>query len=486
MRVIAGFEKEDGYFLPRSRCVPSDALQEMVWPWVETVWYYVLIDDEEHITAKSFLKFLQKLRIILLQDAAALFILCEDGRRLTHVIFETDLFQSSLFTVFVDEMRVILDQAEDPNNHAIDQVLPGVNRRMDALHQLLNNVNNGRVSFERNMSGMITSLKVDVRNDIQRLSHNNERLHRQLVYDNLNRHRQTLGKLSSVLRNGVAAMDEGIRSTLENDNNYGISRLRRNLDSYRRLSNNNNLRNTFGNHNNVDFDNNSILNNDNNTHDENVDMDINMNNSNIANNNTEGTNNMDNDNQDNHGNTIYEHNFVLDSLIQQNPPPSTQQSVVEEPDDELLRIRSGGGCYFSFRRTISKRLFLIPMYKEFFGIGEFSGKPIVGGFAALEEKYKNKWRKGIYSSADGVFFSRVKKLMSGLASASNVDEGELNELVTDEASEWQPILQEKGICGLLNQLQNEGVLNRKGTRRRTNHLEESPNVLDDNENVVDI
>ena len=55
------------------------------------------------------------------------------------------------------------------------------------------------------------------------------------------------------------------------------------------------------------------------------------------------------------------------------------------------------------------------LYDEFYGIGEFEGKPIFGGFAALERDYKNRWRKG-WNGAESKFFSRCTQLVNYIAS----------------------------------------------------------------------
>jgi Centromere DNA-binding protein complex CBF3 subunit, domain 2 len=91
MRVMAGFGKDDNYYLPRSRVVPSDELQNMIWPWLTDCSAWVAADGPDHPTAKHFLEFLAELRKIVLQDAAAMLVYlrrseesCEDRRRANH------------------------------------------------------------------------------------------------------------------------------------------------------------------------------------------------------------------------------------------------------------------------------------------------------------------------------------------------------------------------------------------------------------------
>ena len=76
LRVMAGFEKEDGYFLPRGRACPSDELCGMVWPWVDST--LAQFDEQakmQHPTALLFLQFMHLLRSIVIQDAAAMQVL---------------------------------------------------------------------------------------------------------------------------------------------------------------------------------------------------------------------------------------------------------------------------------------------------------------------------------------------------------------------------------------------------------------------------
>lgn len=145
LRVMAGFETTDGYFLPRGRLDPPKELVNMIWPWLDSALAYVMTDEDKlNPTARYFLEFLQILRTIILQDAAAMFVILggeevEEGeqRRLYHSIFNLPVFQSELFLSFVEEMRVKLAEATDPNDTAIEKALPGVNRKFDDVVQTL-------------------------------------------------------------------------------------------------------------------------------------------------------------------------------------------------------------------------------------------------------------------------------------------------------------------------------------------------------------
>ena len=75
LRVMAGFEKTDSYFLPRGRAQPSDALCVLIWPWLTERLRLLEESDGEHPTALHFLRFLDVLRCVVLQDAAAMFVM---------------------------------------------------------------------------------------------------------------------------------------------------------------------------------------------------------------------------------------------------------------------------------------------------------------------------------------------------------------------------------------------------------------------------
>jgi hypothetical protein len=145
LRVMAGFEKTDSYYLPRGRAHPSDELCSLIWPWLDGCLQAVEDSEGEHPTALHFLHFLVLLRSVILQDAAAMIVFLrrdeEEGgeRRLQHALFDLPVFCSPLFVSFVDEMATLLveEEGNDPNEMLIERALPGVNRRFDHVINLL-------------------------------------------------------------------------------------------------------------------------------------------------------------------------------------------------------------------------------------------------------------------------------------------------------------------------------------------------------------
>jgi hypothetical protein len=84
MRVVAGFSRSSGdYFLPRAAHDPPLLLQKQLWPWIEEWearceararrlrWDEGGLDEDD-LAADGFLKLMQRLRLVLLQDLAVL------------------------------------------------------------------------------------------------------------------------------------------------------------------------------------------------------------------------------------------------------------------------------------------------------------------------------------------------------------------------------------------------------------------------------
>lgn len=101
LRVIAGYEQGERYFLPRSRVEPPQSLQKMIFPFIEEEFENVHAatedDGKERPTAMCTLRLWLKLRIIILQDAAELWVLYP--ARKDHPLFRLPVFCSSEFVV---------------------------------------------------------------------------------------------------------------------------------------------------------------------------------------------------------------------------------------------------------------------------------------------------------------------------------------------------------------------------------------------------
>jgi hypothetical protein len=188
MKIIksrGGFVKADHYhFNPRTAVIPSIELQRMIFPWIEEAKEKLLENDPQcqRRTAIAFLDLMEKLRIVILQDTA---VLIEDDRRSRHKLFwEVEVFSSSLFKDFRDEMRSALSQVTDPTNTALSTVLPGVKERLDTLnHSVLiqssllsgcakgqNELQRRVFETERRLIGDIASLRTGVTYQIQQVN----------------------------------------------------------------------------------------------------------------------------------------------------------------------------------------------------------------------------------------------------------------------------------------------------------------------------
>jgi Centromere DNA-binding protein complex CBF3 subunit, domain 2 len=375
---MAGFETTDGYFLPRGRALPPAQLCEMIWPWIDFALEDALSDAKPNPTARYFLEFLKSLRIIILQDAAAMFVLlgdCDDEgerRRLYHSIFNLHVFQTDMFADFIQEMRVKLIEATDPNDTAIAKALPGVNRKFDDLVQALDKIYK---TIELNeMERQNAQRKIE--DFFQRVEEKHEE-----------RHRQTASAIAGILQHGADAIrgTMAIRAPVE-EQQFALS---------------------FG-----------------------------------------GAAESAQPKQQ------FEHH----------QQQKRQQAEPGESDVDVMRRVLG--LQVSFRNKNTKRCELLKIYKEYYGLDEFAGVPIDGGFYGLEVKFKNNWRKGVYSNGDNTFFSRLKALMVAMAASAGVQEGELTDEVVVKAAQWQRFLRDGGLGGCVTRLQEAGLVAKKGNRSR--------------------
>jgi len=158
MRIIrrkAGLFKADSMnWNPRTACDVPDALRKQVFPWVETA--LANFDSMEHEcknhderlaftqnnrTALGFLNMMDKMQTIVIQDMAALLVLDDDVRS-KHCLFEVDLFKSSEFMAYVYKMRNHLEVTKAPYDASLQEILPGVQERFDAINSSVHVVAN--------------------------------------------------------------------------------------------------------------------------------------------------------------------------------------------------------------------------------------------------------------------------------------------------------------------------------------------------------
>jgi Centromere DNA-binding protein complex CBF3 subunit, domain 2 len=104
IRTMAGHtDNSKIHWNPRTAIEPCEELQLMIFPWLEDAYFDLKIfevENEKHlVTANAFFDLHIALRMIILQDAAAMII--EDESRSRHSIFEHHVFKSSLFNVSI-------------------------------------------------------------------------------------------------------------------------------------------------------------------------------------------------------------------------------------------------------------------------------------------------------------------------------------------------------------------------------------------------
>ena len=219
LRVMGGFGKNDSYYLPRSRVIPSDALLNMIWPWLNDCYAWIAADDVGHPTAKHFLEFLNELRKVVLQDAAAMIAILRatdeesgDRRRAFHAVFTMEVFHTDEFESFVAEMTAVLvaEEEEDPNNKCIERALPGVARKFDQVIQELREVHVGTAAVKVAISEKGDDIVDKLNHSIQFSLAEHER--RQAK-----RHKQTVSTISGFFKHGAGLMEQMMESEKDED-----------------------------------------------------------------------------------------------------------------------------------------------------------------------------------------------------------------------------------------------------------------------------
>jgi len=76
--VMAGYQPNDTYWLPRQRIEPPSELRNQLWPWVDYETDFLKGCEVEKPTALQFMDFLFRMRDFIFQDVAAMQVICED------------------------------------------------------------------------------------------------------------------------------------------------------------------------------------------------------------------------------------------------------------------------------------------------------------------------------------------------------------------------------------------------------------------------
>ena len=135
---------------------------------------------------------------------------------------------------------------------------------------------------------------------------------------------------------------------------------------------------------------------------------------------------------------------------------TTTTTTVDGSDAELFALANG-------HHMTNPVHSILVLFREFNGIGEYEGIPIVGGIKKCEELFKNKWRRN-YQAAEAKFFSRILTVMKYVE--TKIGKGGAQETVLDEL---ETVF--KGDCrgklaNLEKYLKDKGMVSVKNRRGR--------------------
>lgn len=133
MRTVAGHPLEGTYFNPRDTVKPPATLKNRVFPEVEEGLANIRKDPsnlEERLSEVGFLRLMDFLRTVFLQDAALLRRSYPD-----HEIFKDGLFGTDEFKAFAATVCQAEDNPEWPENKNIQAVVPEISAMMAGMRQ---------------------------------------------------------------------------------------------------------------------------------------------------------------------------------------------------------------------------------------------------------------------------------------------------------------------------------------------------------------
>ena len=136
MRTIASFREEgSGFYLPRAKVDPPEALQRQIWPKIDgQLQKYAEFDPHAvnnaikrpNLAEAGFLRLLKYLRRVILQDSVILRDIFPDHPIWKHFVFHTDQYAA-----FREQILVVLKDKKDPANVQIKTALPLIANRMN-------------------------------------------------------------------------------------------------------------------------------------------------------------------------------------------------------------------------------------------------------------------------------------------------------------------------------------------------------------------
>ena len=432
LRVMAGFQKDDGYWLPRSRVIPSRGLQEMIWPWLEDEYQNVFCHPDDHPTADQFLRLLGQLRVVLLQDVAAMMVIWEGdsddtsaARNLTHTVLQARVFQTEEFLQFKAEMKVALELAgqnvNDPNLRSIDRAFPGVSRQFEHVRSELRGLQDG-----------VAGLSLQVEETKQRIEEHNEALARLVQHEIRGVHKcfgavieQRVGaildrKLALAATRFCAAAQAGLSS--------GISSFSMELFQQ------------------------------------------------------EAQRQMEAKKCDPEEQT----EFMAESDCEQQKPCAVtqqdsqrrQQQLEQSENEHAQPAATGGPCEGSEELDLNcmrvEKNTLRNVYDEYFGFGSYSGKPVPGGFHAIEVQHGTAWRAH-FITAQRAKYSRITRLAKAVVDEAGCDEAKESIAVYDVIQRWERHMT-RGLAPAVNTLQAMGKIPKPSRKKAAERAVETTSV----------
>ena len=435
---MAGYEIDEGYWLPRGNVTVPEDLEELLWPWIDEAEMYILGFSKrptDKPTALEFLKFLKFMQKVFIQDVAAMLCTLERSSspngapRLTHNLFSKfALLASPKFISFKKSMEEELNKAakidNEPTTKIINKCLPGINKRFEIIHRDIKRLCVATEETNTTMEDTCISTSENLIQMEDRLNDMAKKRQFALVTAlsdffrrRITQHASDLGTYANRAANNPQPMDSPLP-----------------IDPT------------------TDFENSPTA--------ENTPLLTPL----LA----EPTGNFETplNNPPNESCPV--------TQTPHRPPEPTQTTITtpttgdhESPEPETNKLNAVSNKILSFRFIGNHAtLSLEDVYCEFFGLLQWSGQPIDGGFYGLEKSHKSKWRSS-YSDSEKNFFSRTQSLVKGICDKVGVPYGTWDDRVQTQCRAWDAILKKKGIAGSLRFLQGNGDIGKKGQRKRS-------------------
>lgn len=133
IRTVSGHDLEGSFFLARNTVQPSESLKGTVFPWVDEDMANFERDSssyEGEVVCKGFLRLMQYMKIVFLQDSALVRRLYPD-----HPIFAHELFRSPEYRTFAAKIIDAEDNPEIPHNNRIQSIVPEISGSLRGIRQ---------------------------------------------------------------------------------------------------------------------------------------------------------------------------------------------------------------------------------------------------------------------------------------------------------------------------------------------------------------